>query len=205
MSKDIWETDVQVNDFILGKYREQHLKTTDTTHWHTGNQTDAKLRNIVPENLKPASLINKSCSRIIYLLLKYELEKNSYPLGSGITKDNYVDPCIKLYPLQNLTSNYLICKSYCTKKKLKTNFTISIFFQSTGYVCVIKGISKPINCKINLNNTNAKETVYLLNVKEISISFVDLTDSALVESKVKTLMKNIDTHQSSAVREIDCV
>lgn len=203
MSKDISETDVQVNDFILEKYKKQHLKTTDTTHWHTGDQTDAKLRNIVPENLKPASLINKSCSRIIYLLLKYELEKNSYPLGSGITKDNYVDPCIKLYPLQNLTSNYLICKSYCTKKKLKTNFNISIFFQSTGYVCAIKGISKPINYKTNLNNTNAKESVYLLNVKEISISFVDLIDSTLVDSKVKTFIKNIDTRQSPVGESIE--
>jgi hypothetical protein len=201
MSKDILETDVQVNDFILEKYREQHFETTDTTHWHTGNQTDAKLRNIVPENLKPANLIYKSCSRIIYLLLKYELKKKSYPLASGITKGNYVDPCFKIYPLQNLKSNYLICKSYVTKNnnKLKTNFSISIFFQSAGYVCTIKGISKPINYKTNLNNTNAKEAVYLLNVNEISISFVDL-----VESKVKTLMKNIDTRQSSAVREVEC-
>lgn len=192
MSKDILETDVQVNDFILGKYREQHFETTDTTHWHTGDQTDTKLRNIVPENLKPANLINKSCSRIIYLLLKYEVEKNSYPLGSGITKGNYVDPCIKLYPLQNLTSNYLICKSYCTKKTLKTNFSISIYFQSAGYVCTIKGVAKPINYKIKLGNTPAEEKCYLLKVTEFSITFVDINN----DNKLKTFIKNIDTRQS---------
>jgi hypothetical protein len=168
--------DVEVNQHILTKYRRQHLKATKTTHWHTGNQTNEQLRNNIPSNLKITTLINEKVSTIIFKLLRYELNQNSYPLAAGITKYEYVDSCIKLFPVKNLDSNYLICKSYAVNYPLNKKFSMSIFFPCTGYMCHLKGSSKIITYPEHLSNTSAPEMVYSLHVKECILVGYDFTD-----------------------------
>jgi hypothetical protein len=162
----------KVNEVILRKYKTQHNKNTETTHWHTGIANNAAPRNNIPTQLLPTNLIKQPLSKILYKLLEYEFSFNNYPLAGGLAKKGFIDPCLKLYPLQNLNSNNLIAKSYA-KTQQNENFTISIFFTNLGYGLTMKGQSKVISYNTSLGNLPLPEDVYLLQPTVIQFHYYD--------------------------------
>ena len=112
-------------------------------------------------------------SRILFELLSYEFLYDTYVLGAGLFDDDFINPCLKIFPLEDLNSNLFIAKSQTVYSFLKKNFSISLFFPTLGYALTMVGVSEIIPYNENLGNLPVKETVYLLKPTEIKIGFYD--------------------------------
>lgn len=169
-----------VNEQIVAIYKDQHNGSQQETHWHVGDIDNLLPTNNIPFSLWPSEIIKNPISKIIYELLNFEFKYGNYPLGNSLLENNYMDPCTKIYPLEDLNCNNLIIKTY-NPFNVDSNGSFSIFFSKIGYAVFFKGQSKLIENYPKLGNLPIKENIYLITNIHLTISGYDFLNKQLFE------------------------